>query len=617
MTFFFYFLILIFSKKKINSQNSTCFEYSCQECLTPDYGTCTKCRDEFKLVDGTCPCSDLNCALCYTGLAGLHICKLCKNGYYNYQNDCYCDIIDCEHCSENKCLKCKTGYSYSITSNLCEKQLEEEKLICYDSNCDACYSPEKGACETCKEGYDVDKGECFELPKPDSYNKCPQGFYLKNNICERICDGVNCSTKSYYYFLCDINECLVCSNNVLQIFSECDNSENCLMEGCLNCITNDECLICIQGYYLLNGICIKCTEGCSICTNNDTCIYCLSGYELNSDKKCDLTKNFDFNINKYKQYRNNLIKSYYPYEVIDNNYDKNDIKECDINCQKCYDNNGVCKECNQLYILENNTCVKHCTDKNCLDCYLSGNNELCNSCAKDYILKNNKCNYNCTIQNCLSCTFEDNIEKCDKCDINYDLEDSGNQCKAKVNYASIVFAIIGILILIITILSFWLFRKNKRDYRTRMDNIGIQSNSNNVYIYGRNGFNNSGRSELNKEEIADEYEIQKKKKEKGKQMCQFCKKKPGKFKCDCGCIVCKQHSSLKIMESEGQNYKTCFVCKKIVKKVTPIKYNCHICMQKKISVAHFKCGCALEVCKDCYIKCKMGSNKCPGCRATI
>jgi hypothetical protein len=25
----------------------------------------------------------------------------------------------------------------------------------------------------------------------------------------------------------------------------------------------------------------------------------------------------------------------------------------------------------------------------------------------------------------------------------------------------------------------------------------------------------------------------------------------------------------------------------------------------------------LEVCKDCYIKCKSGSNKCPGCRATI
>ena len=52
------------------------------------------------------------------------------------------------------------------------------------------------------------------------------------------------------------------------------------MEGCLNCITNDECLICSQGYYLLYGTCIKCTEGCSICANDDICIYCLSGYNL-------------------------------------------------------------------------------------------------------------------------------------------------------------------------------------------------------------------------------------------------------------------------------------------------------------------------------------------------
>ena len=52
------------------------------------------------------------------------------------------------------------------------------------------------------------------------------------------------------------------------------------MEGCLNCITNDECLICSQRYYILYGTCIKCTKGCSVCANDDICIYCLSGYNL-------------------------------------------------------------------------------------------------------------------------------------------------------------------------------------------------------------------------------------------------------------------------------------------------------------------------------------------------
>ena len=78
---------------------------------------------------------------------------------------------------------------------------------------------------------------------------------------------------------------MVCSNNVLQIFSECDNSDICTQEGCLNCITDDECVISNPGYYIIGGNSTKCPTGCSVCGNSDTCLYCLSGYELNSEKK--------------------------------------------------------------------------------------------------------------------------------------------------------------------------------------------------------------------------------------------------------------------------------------------------------------------------------------------
>ena len=105
--------------------------------------------------------------------------------------------------------------------------------------------------------------------------------------------------------------------------------------------------------------------------------------------------------------------------------------------------------------------------------------------------------------------------------------------------------------------------------------------------------------------------------EKGNQVCQFCKKKPGKYTCDCGCVVCKEHSNLKKVEGDGESYKVCYNCEKIVKKVTPIKFDCNICMQKRINVVHFKCNCALVVCKDCYLKCRMESDNCPGCRAVI
>ena len=620
--FLFFCFFVLLSIKKIISGNSTCFEYSCDECDSPEYGNCTKCRKGFKLIDGTCPCSDSSCALCSTGLAGLHICFLCKNGYFNFENDCFCDINECEQCSEDTCILCKSGYFFNSTSNNCEKQNETEKINCYDENCDSCFSEQKGACDYCKEGYNFEKGECFELPKPDNNNNCPDGYYLKDNFCEKKCGGVACPNREFYYYLCPINKCLVCSNNELQIFSECDNSENCTINGCLNCITNDECLICNQGYYLLSGICLKCIEGCSLCSNNDTCIYCLSGYELNSEKKCDLVKKFDFNVNKYKKIKNRLIEIYYPKEIISSDSDiVSPVLECDSNCAKCYENIGKCKECNTLYYLENNTCIKHCSDENCLDCSLHYGNEKCYVCKEGYIEKGDKCIYNCTDENCASCTFENNIEKCEKCKVNYELDKSGINCKPQFNYVSLIFGIIGILIIIISILSFCLYKKNRNESRREIYNFRIaalNNNANTVNVYGRNqGIDNSGRIELNKEELGEEFEKQKRKMEKGNQTCQYCKKSPGKFKCDCGCIVCSKHSVLKEIVKKGQKYKVCFACKKKVKNVNQIKYDCNICLQKKISVAQFKCNCALQVCKDCYIKCKMANDKCPQCRAPI
>ena len=79
-------VFIIFLNKLINCYNNNCSEFSCEECKTQEFGTCTKCRKGFRLVDGTCPCADPNCALCSTGLSGLNLCALCKNGYYIEDN---------------------------------------------------------------------------------------------------------------------------------------------------------------------------------------------------------------------------------------------------------------------------------------------------------------------------------------------------------------------------------------------------------------------------------------------------------------------------------------------------------------------------------------------------
>ena len=184
---------------------------------------------------------------------------------------------------------------------------------------------------------------------------------------------------------------------------------------------------------------------------------------------------------------------------------------------------------------------------------------------------------------------------------------------------AIIYAVIVFLIFAIFIIFFcWYKNKQIRERQEIIRNRLSRNNFDNMTIYNRNdGSETSTRKQLTKEEIVEEFEKQKLKVEKGYGACQFCKTKPGKYKCDCDCVVCKEHSILKKVEGDGEEYKVCFNCGKIVKKVIPIKKECNICLQKKINLVHFQCNCALLVCKECYVKCRMESDKCPGCRAKI
>ena len=721
MKIFLYFVyILLISLIKINCSLHNCFEYSCEECNSTEYGACTKCRDTFTLVDGTCPCSFTSCALCLTGLAGLQICEQCKDGYYNFDKDCYCEVNNCEQCAENGCKKCDSGYYYNETAKLCIKEGEEKLVNCYDTNCAGCFSEERGACESCNEGYYLKKGECFNQIELEN-GRCPFGYYKNGNYCEQRCSGADCSLRIYStVYLCPDNECLVCENNELKIFSECDNTKECgLSEGCLNCITNDECLICKQGYYLISGICKKCGEGCSRCANDTYCIYCMSGYELNSERGCNLTYNFDYNVDVYQERKNKLISIYHPEEVIQQETTQNIIitlineteitinetselneiinipktLSCDKNCKKCKDNTGVCIECQQNYNLVDNKCNLICSDKKCLSCDLKDGKQICTRCNSGYEIKSDKCELICSIEKCESCYLlgsllictkcEDgyvysgeicrikckdnncNIcpgdgttctecvsgrklyngkcslshsecastypnckycykeEGCIECDDGYEL--SNKNCNKKKNYTLFIIIIIIIVAFMAgtVMICYYFRRKNAFMYNNNNNDNDFDQqsdiNSNNPQLYNiRNNVDLSGsfRSMLNKDEIAEEFELQKRK-DKPKILCMFCKKKLGNYKCDCGCIVCKEHSSLKEIQINGQNYKACYNCEKAVNNVKQIKYNCNICLQMKNSVAHFKCGCAIEVCKNCYIKCKMTNNRCPGCRGAI
>ena len=362
--------------------------------------------------------------------------------------------------------------------------------------------------------------------------------------------------------------------------------------------------------------CIKCFD------NTGQCLECNDTYSLKENKCiliCSDDKCLDCSLKEGKEICNKCEKDYKP------NIEKCDLKCSDENCSKCSKINNIesCTQCKQDFIIKNGKCVQSCKDKYCETCSEDGKN--CTECQLDKKLINGKCASQSRIcsqffQYCNYC-FESDI--CAECQQGYELDSFGKNCKKNSNYISIIFTVLGISIILIGIISYCVYQKRKRDLRGEIRRMRIENQrNNNISIYRRDGnhdlnVSGSSRSVLSKEELIDEFENLKRKKEKGNQMCQFCKKKPAKFKCDCGCMVCKEHSSLKKQEGDGEIYKVCYVCDKIVKKVIPIKYPCHICFGKKINVCHFKCGCALEVCKDCYIKCKMQNNKCPGCRGNI
>ena len=618
----------------------SCFEYSCEECTSEEYGTCTKCRNNFKLIDGTCPCQDLHCALCETGFYNEYSCKLCKNGYYNVNNVCKAEVDGCIlSLNTDKCQLCYDGYIYNETQNICEKHTCE----CNDPNCDICLSNEEGTCEVCKNGYKLEKGKCFEFPDPDSNNNCGDGFRLKDGKCEQICGGLNCvktnikiinEFEGIKYLECSENNCLGCINNEILIIPSCINSDLCTEEGCLHCIPGKECLMCSQGYYLKDGICKRCINGCSMCINDNTCQYCLSGYKLTPDEKCIITNpiQLDFNINLYQKRKFELIKKNYEIEYnLEKANQYKDVQECDNHCRKCDESSGICKECNDLYMLVDHTCEMNCTDKNCISCSIPFLSEVCDKCKEGYYEHGANCYLTCSDKSCRSCVMVDNQEICTECLEDY--EPNGTKCKLKKNYMSIIYSIITFLIIAIFIICFcWYKQKRIHEQQELIRNRILQRNIDNMVIYNRNMENENDsttRKQLTKEEIEEEYEKYKIKSEKGFQVCQFCKKKPGKFKCDCECIVCEDHKQLKNEQGEGEEYKVCFNCGKIVKKVIELKpsksnkknkenkQQCNICLQMKSDLAHFQCGCAFIVCKECYIKCRIDSDKCPGCRAKV
>ena len=420
---------------------------------------CLKCETGYILLNGECVCYDRNCKICQSSLYGA--CTECYPGYaLSADNTCRCNIPHCLLCDDDICNVCEKGYSLSESNTSCEFNLFFKNYgYCNDTNCDICTTNMNGTCIKCKDGYNLENGNCIINPSLGTYFKgnilCPENYISAGKGCNKMCLGEECDDTNPYYMTCE-NKCTYCKNGILYENLDCNMNGYCYDEKCTKCRTNEigMCDRCEIGYRLLYG---KCEEKCldDNCLNCDytidgSCNWCKKGYilmngncyiKIEGFSKDELFKLYEEGLKDYADLYNisylgkGNIKVFsdnssiiLDYSDLIDDFHLNKFKNiCSIeNCKSCLLNNSqYCINCINDYLPLNGRCIK-C---NITKCSLCLTENICNRCQENYVLINNQCikNYG-DIPFCLK--YSKGI--CSQCEDNYYLYDG--KCNLNFTY---------------------------------------------------------------------------------------------------------------------------------------------------------------------------------------
>ena len=473
-------LICTFCKEGYVLINNTCFkdcDKGCENCYFDgkNNGRCMKCKEEYLLNNNYSYCIP-----CPTG------CKYCYDKYQNPNNSNY------QNCTNNP--NCTDYADYTSHIDYEEEKFYEEKEINYrdndddinfpDSNVDINFTNYNGDInykeyeeEKFYEEKEInyrDNDDDINFPDSDvdinftNYDNDTNYIEYEEEMEEYI------EEENYIDFDIDINytdyadyrrHLRKLNYNSDIYFSDYvdkgnynNHSDYINNSSALDYEDNKYCTSCIEGYNLLNNLCIKqCDIGkeekCLKCETNRTnrCSLCNPKYYLdifsgtchkcqeNNCLKCDNKTCFVCDIG---------------YELISNKCYKTCEKGKNEKCRECQNiisnNKGECSSCNEGYYLPNNSADKSkCSPCSfaCLSCYGNKTTSICTSCKDNFKLYGGKCkiNYNdsteenecplpyissggfcmekCSIgtnDKCYSCNNEElKIDQCKECNIGY------------------------------------------------------------------------------------------------------------------------------------------------------------------------------------------------------
>ncbi|CAK63539.1 unnamed protein product (macronuclear) [Paramecium tetraurelia] len=375
--------------------------FNCQVCQS---GRCLGCQLGFKLFNGVCVIQQSKKTLITQQEYLLQQNQMSQSyiQYCHYQINDICIICDDYYYLNANRSKCesKCGDNYINDLEQCEHNLIKNDIIC--SNCqfqckDNCIECLFGLCQNCEQDYllieqtnecllkskcDPEYGlyynilinQCYDIcgdgvksiyeecedDNVDPYDGCFQCKYSCNPLCPLciagVCtdDGTVC--QKGYYFDKSIGSCFsACGDEMKATDEECDllNTRKCLNckliidKNCKTLDENNQCLVCQDGFELLDELCEpKTTKKCDIrnciaCENN-ICIQYLT----------DATNNTNTNNN------NNTLENLSQAKCGDGDINQNELCDdgnlingdgCDSDCQPS--KNSLCQlnECIQIF----------------------------------------------------------------------------------------------------------------------------------------------------------------------------------------------------------------------------------------------------------------------------
>lgn len=213
---------------------------------------------------------------------------------------------------------------------------------------------------------------------------------------------------------CDITgKCLLCNNGFIIINETCVGC----IASCSNCtITNiTQCTTCAPGLTLVNSKCIACPQKCLECSGKK-CTSCIYGFTPNSKGECMLNCEISCATCADNQ-PSKCLSCYNNANLVSGRCVQ------DLSCNS----DSSCSDCGQAlgYYRVGSNCLSCPVSSNCLQCDMTSPQE-CLICANGYYINTDMTCSKCS-SNCLLCSSAD---LCSACTIGYTLpaNQTSGQC---------------------------------------------------------------------------------------------------------------------------------------------------------------------------------------------